>query len=60
MDPVANWDEMIETARSIQADFDREMPLDEHSANRLAELIIAFYNWRMMGGYDPFKAPVTR
>lgn len=59
MDPVASIEEMISLAQSLQKDFDREMPLDEHTANRLAELVMALHEWRLGGGYDPYRQPVT-
>lgn len=59
MDPVSNIEETIKLAKSLQEAFDREIPLDEHDVNRLTELVLALHEWRLGGGYDPYRQPVT-
>lgn len=50
MDPVANLNEQLETAKKILADEDNT----NYEANFLAELVLALDEWRRKGGYDPY------
>lgn len=65
MDPKANIDEQTSIAREIQR-IEDECPDDgaqtenqareiAENALRLAELVLAFDEWRRKGGFDPYK-----
>jgi len=50
MDPIANLIEQREIAKRI---LDEPLMSDD-AASRLAELVIALDEWRLMGGWDPY------
>ena len=51
MDPQANVEEQLRLARSLQEAFDNAEELDSDDLNRLTELVIAYAEWRVDGGF---------
>lgn len=67
MDPITNLDEQITLARKIQTTIDaapeegmsdQDRRDNEDRGERLAELVLAFHDWRRSGGFDPLS-PMT-
>lgn len=60
MDPAANIEEQHQLATMLIARSDNpelfDADLQNNDAVRLAELVIAFIEWRKNDGFDPFRS----
>lgn len=54
MDPHANIQEQVTTARAIIQRADDGFTTDSAEAIRLAELVIALDEWMTSGGFSPY------
>lgn len=69
MDAIANLREQLALAKEIRETYDTcpedgaptadQMDSMYQNAERLAELVEALYQWRVMGGADPFWKVTT-